>query len=92
MKKSTLALLAALVLLIGGASIGYNALKDREVEVGNKEPQRSQEQPKAQEPEESANTKKIAAPDFTVFDKQEDQIKLSDFKGRPTIINFWASW
>lgn len=33
-----------------------------------------------------------AAPDFTVFDKDGSEITLSDFKGKPVIVNFWATW
>ena len=32
------------------------------------------------------------APDFTVYDKEGNEVKLSDFKGKPVVINFWASW
>lgn len=32
------------------------------------------------------------APDFTVIDKDGNNIKLSDMKGKPVIINFWATW
>lgn len=35
---------------------------------------------------------KIAAPDFTVFDSQGNAVKLSDFAGKPIVLNFWASW
>ena len=43
--------------------------------------------------EESAQEPvKIAAPDFTVQDYEGNQVKLSDFKGKPVIVNFWASW
>ena len=38
--------------------------------------------------EESANT----APDFTVYDLDGNPVKLSDFRGKPVILNFWASW
>ena len=33
-----------------------------------------------------------AAPNFTMFDSQGNPHTLSDFRGKPTILNFWASW
>ena len=33
-----------------------------------------------------------AAPDFTVYDKAGNAVKLSDMKGMPVVLNFWASW
>lgn len=49
------------------------------------------------EPQITENTKKQAdkkspAPDFTVFDSQGKKVKLSDFAGKPVVLNFWASW
>ncbi|MBQ2848030.1 MAG: TlpA family protein disulfide reductase [Clostridia bacterium] len=32
------------------------------------------------------------APDFKVIDKDGNEHKLSDFKGKPVVLNFWASW
>ncbi len=32
------------------------------------------------------------APDFTVYDLEGNAHKLSDFQGKPVILNFWASW
>ena len=32
------------------------------------------------------------APDFTMFDFDGNAVKLSDFRGKPVILNFWASW
>lgn len=32
------------------------------------------------------------APDFTVYDGEGNAIKLSDFIGKPVVLNFWASW
>lgn len=39
------------------------------------------------EPEE-----KPPAPDFSVIDKDGNSVKLSDMKGKPVVVNFWASW
>ena len=33
-----------------------------------------------------------AAPDFTVLDADGNSVKLSDFIGRPVVLNFWATW
>jgi cytochrome c biogenesis protein CcmG/thiol:disulfide interchange protein DsbE len=32
------------------------------------------------------------APDFTVRDLDGQEVKLSEYRGRPVIVNFWASW
>ena len=32
------------------------------------------------------------APDFTVYDREGNSHKLSDFFGKPIVLNFWASW
>ena len=40
----------------------------------------------------SQQSTKTPAPDFTVFDAQGNKVKLSDFKGKPVVLNFWASW
>ena len=41
------------------------------------------------EDEEAYSSK---APDFTVIDDEGNEIRLSDFIGKPVIVNFWASW
>ena len=35
---------------------------------------------------------KTEASDFTVYDLEGNAFHLSDFRGKPTVINFWASW
>ena len=35
---------------------------------------------------------KPQAPDFELLDMDDEPHKLSDYKGKPVIINFWASW
>lgn len=32
------------------------------------------------------------APDFTVQDDEGNPVKLSDYFGKPIVLNFWASW
>lgn len=36
--------------------------------------------------------KKIMAPDFTLKDLDGNSVKLSDFRGKIVILNFWAVW
>ena len=37
-------------------------------------------------------TEKTKVPDFTVYDQNGKVVHLSDYKGKPVVINFWASW
>jgi len=41
---------------------------------------------------EQTEPKKNLAPDFTVFDAEGNPVQLSDFRGKPVVLNFWASW
>lgn len=39
---------------------------------------------------EERNAEKAA--DFTVYDKDGKPVKLSEMTGKPTVVNFWATW
>ena len=93
-KKTVLMILLAFVLVLGGASVLYNRLGE------NLAPEQLAEQaPQASEPvsDNSAGSgesepEKVLAPDFTVYDLGGNEVHLSDFIGKPVILNFWASW
>lgn len=34
----------------------------------------------------------LSVPDFTVYDPEGKTVKLSDFAGKPIVLNFWATW
>ena len=40
----------------------------------------------------SAENQLSTAPNFTVYDLAGNQVNLTDFFGKPIIVNFWASW
>ena len=44
--------------------------------------------PPAPTPDENVNY----APDFSVLNKDGNTVKLSDFRGKPVVLNFWATW
>ncbi|MCM1059129.1 MAG: redoxin family protein [Eubacterium sp.] len=35
---------------------------------------------------------KLQTADFTVYDKNGNEVKLSDYAGKPIVVNIWASW
>ena len=43
--------------------------------------------------ETTASKNKLpSAPDFTVYDREGNPVKLSSLEGKPVVLNFWASW
>ena len=85
-KKKILLASVVMVALLVGASLLYNRLAD-DVSHDNLSgadtdaPDDSQQEQSQQFP-----------PDFTVVDASGKEFKLSDFRGKPTVVNFWASW
>ena len=70
---------AAFALLLILAVIGYNLLSQRV-------------KPQQNAAASSSQASKTSAPDFTVQDAGGNHVSLSDFKGKPVVLNFWASW
>ena len=107
MKKKTgwLFLAAALVVLIGGAGVLYNKYSaevenerlmtedstQAEIE-GNETVSEENAGETSENAGEDAEKELMPAPDFTVYDQAGNAVNLSDFVGKPTIVNFWASW
>ena len=43
-------------------------------------------------PEEKVDAAYSMAPDFTVLDQNGEAVRLSDYFGKPIVLNFWATW
>ena len=85
-KNRTLLIVAlALLLLLGGAFILYDRLSQG-VDADQLAAQSGQ-----QDQGDSGDESK-KAPDFTVYDRDNNEVRLSDFEGKPVVLNFWASW
>ena len=95
-KKILLILCAVLAAVLLGASALYKDLSD-EVQAGGlvtnpPETQIPTTAPiQAAEPAETTEPD-YSAPDFTMLDKDGNEVDLSEFLGKPIILNFWASW
>ena len=46
----------------------------------------------ASQPAADATQPASVLTDFTAFDTNSDPVKLSDYLGKPIVLNFWASW
>jgi len=85
MKKSTYNLIVILllaVIILGGGLLLFRNFAPSEEET------QPTETTQVTETTEPANL----APDFTAEDVDGNSVKLSDFRGKPVVLNFWASW
>ena len=105
-KNTLLVIVLVFALLIGGAYVLYDRLGQEvaaeqmivhatpqptaelaaEEVIPESEPAAETESADHEEPED------ILAPDFRVYDKDGNTVHLSDFFGKPIVLNFWASW
>ena len=89
-KKVVLILCVVFAALLIGAGILYTSLSDQ-VQVGGLATQPPTESIPA-ESVEATEEADYSAPDFTVLDWEGQERKLSEFEGKPVVLNFWASW
>ena len=90
-KKGLLITLIGLVTLLAVAGVLYPKLSS-----GMQTQQLATTPPATtQAPEtstEATQPETIPAPDFTVLDWDGREVNLSDFTGKPIVLNFWAHW
>ena len=93
-KKKIIIIALCAVLLFAAALFGYNYLSENYQPKGEdlsgtvSKPENPKEENEQQTPAEDI----IMAPDFTVYDAEGEAVNLSDFSGKPVVINFWATW
>jgi len=90
-KKSFVIVAILLVMLLVGAYFLYQTLADSFAPdtLGQTAPDPSADAPAE---EEDTRDPSALAPDFTVYDADGNAVKLSDLRGKPVVLNFWASW
>ncbi|WKY47566.1 TlpA disulfide reductase family protein [Eubacteriaceae bacterium ES3] len=75
----TIILIGTFILLMVAAAFLYQLLS-------------KSNEPASPSSQESGSAIGQNAPDFLVFDANGNAVRLSDFEGKPIVLNFWASW
>ena len=107
-KRTVLILILVFVLLLGGAYVLYDKLSGDAApilsvntgadtpapttSVTPEAPDSTSVPPETPAAQESTVPEKVMAPDFSVQDAEGNMVSLSDFQGKPVVLNFWASW
>ena len=101
-KKTLLITLIVLLVVLGVAAVLYPKLSagmqtqqlattpPATTEAATEPTPTEAEQEETTEATEAAEP--VAAPDFTVQDWDGNEVKLSDYIGKPIVLNFWAHW
>ena len=90
-KKGLLVIVLIFVALMVGATVLYNNLG------ASLAPSQLATQPAATEPAATevpgqTQPEPQPVPDFVVYDLEGNEVHLTDFFGKPIVLNFWASW
>ena len=90
-KKALLVILLVFVVTLVVATVLYRQL-GQTVATDQLEVQTPPATQEAEETEAQTEPEKMKAPDFTVYDAEGNEVHLTDFVGKPIVLNFWASW
>ena len=89
-KKGIIIMVVCFVVLLAVAGLLYDKLGQG---MGNQPlAQNPTQQADLPEAEQEAQPQAEMAPDFTVYDREGTPVKLSDLRGKPVVVNFWATW
>ena len=102
--KKIILILVILAVVLVGAYLLYSQLspqfaQDQLTILGTQPPETTTSATQATtspasspETTEATQPQTYLAPDFTVYDAQGNAVRLSDYFGKPVVLNFWASW
>lgn len=90
--KGILGLAAFLVLILVLGVVVYPQLADNYAEELPNNMEVVETPATEIEIEDPAAAEPMLAPDFTVYDVNGNEVHLSDFAGKPIVLNFWATW
>lgn len=88
-KLITLALIIGFAGFLSASYIGYSYLDSK---YSEKSIENKTEISQNKNFKNSIKKEKSMAKDFVVYDENLNKVKLSDYIGRPVVVNFWASW
>lgn len=93
-KRNFVIILLLFVLLLGGASVLYAKLGQNlnPNQLAVQEQTETEKETTEENEDESDSQQNSQAPDFTVYDLEGKEVHLSDYFGKPVVLNFWASW
>ena len=96
--KLLLIVLLSVAVILGAVAL-YNTLSDRYESASMQKAAAASAQAFASESMAAsgsaaagASSSLSPAPDFSVYDADGNTVKLSDYLGKPVVVNFWASW
>ena len=91
--KKTIGIALALVAVLALAFVGYRYLSTHRGGVISSPDGVQEIVPMTDETDTApAEQEAYPAPDFTVYTLTGEAARLSDFAGKPVVVNFWATW
>lgn len=92
MKNKKLVLSVIIIGFAGFLAISYLAYNSLDSKYNQKNIDSSKDASQEEVVNNSTEQDKKIEKDFVVYDENLNKVKLSDYKGKPVVVNFWASW
>lgn len=85
-------LLIGIICFVGFLTIAYVGYNSLSPSYSQKSIESKEDYSQNKDANNSSNKDKNKEKDFVVYDENLNKVKLSDYKGKPVVVNFWASW